>query len=284
MENIIKYLDDFLIKTGRIEIDAVEANAILAKVGLLKDNKDRAGKPLRDLLRKGKLPHAYQANGRNWKIPHSSKKSNKIESKHFISIKAEKPKQVIKSIQNLNIDTTLLVENLMNDKNYKSASIIDNLVPHNSGIYCVQIVDKHKLPNPFNSVLQDRKHDIIYIGIATKSLKKRFLNQELRANGHGTFFRSVGAILGYRPIQGSLVGKANKRNYKFSVNDEKEIIKWINENLKVNWIEVNSDFEKFETELIKTRKPLLNLAKNPVALKLLSDLRKECVEIANGIK
>lgn len=280
MENIIKYLDDFLTKTGRIEIDAVEANAILAKAGILKDNNDRAGKPLRELLRKGKLPHAYQANGRNWKIPHSSK----INGGGVHPIKVEKPKLVNKSIENLNTDFTLLSKILMDEKNYKSANIIDNLVPNNAGIYCVQIIDKHKLPKPFDSLLKDRNHNIIYIGIATKSLKHRFLNQELRANGHGTFFRSIGAILGYRPIIGSLVDKINKRNFKFSINDEKEIIKWINQNLKVNWIEMTNDFENLETQLIKTHTPLLNLAKNPLALKNLSDLRKECVRIANEIK
>jgi hypothetical protein len=280
MENIINYLDDFLIKTGRIEIDAVEANAILAKAGILKDNNERAGKPLRELLRKGKLPHAYQANGRNWKIPHSSK----VNNRNISPIKIEKIKLVKKSIENLNIDTTLLSKMLMDEKNYKSASLIDNLVPHSAGIYCVQIIDIHKLPIPFNSLLKDRNHNIIYIGIATKSLKKRFLNQELRGNGHGTFFRSIGAILGYRPIIGSLVDKINKRNFKFSTNDEKEIIKWINQNLKVNWIQMKNDFENLETQLINTHKPLLNLAKNPLALKSLSDLRKECVRIANEIK
>lgn len=112
-------------------------------------------------------------------------------------------------------------------------------------------------------------------------MNRRFLNQELRANGHGTFFRSIGAVLGHRPPKGSLTTKANKRNYKFSPTDEKKIIKWINDNLHVNWVDFSGDFVTLETELIIKHRPLINLAKNPSALKELSDLRKICVQIAN---
>ncbi|HYK77006.1 MAG TPA: hypothetical protein VEV16_08510, partial [Daejeonella sp.] len=54
----------------------VEANAILAKAGILRDSEDRPGKPLRDLLRKGQLPHAFQSAGigSSWTIPHSSRR------------------------------------------------------------------------------------------------------------------------------------------------------------------------------------------------------------------
>jgi hypothetical protein len=132
------------------------------------------------------------------------------------------------------------------------------------------------------AIYVDGQHNIIYIGIATESLKKRFLNQELRANGHGTFFRSIGAVLGHRPPKGSLLTKKNKRNYKFSETDEQKIITWMNDNFKVNWVECDGDFEEIETQLIIKHRPLINLAKNPDALQLLSDLRKECVQIANS--
>jgi hypothetical protein len=75
MTTIIKYIDDYLSRTGLPDIDPVEANAILAKAGILCDSKDRPGKPLRDLLRKGQLPHAFQSGGKgsSWIIPHSCK-------------------------------------------------------------------------------------------------------------------------------------------------------------------------------------------------------------------
>lgn len=197
--------------------------------------------------------------------------------------KKETLKRAINSTRISSVDTKLIEKLLMNEKNFKSASNIDNLVPHNPGIYCIHIGDINKFPKPLNKYLDERQHNIIYIGIATENLKRRFLNQELRANGHGTFFRSIGAVLGYRPPIGSLVTKANKRNYKFSLSDEQKIIKWINDNLIVNWVEFCGDLERLETELIAKYKPLINIAKNPLALSYISDLRKECVRIANAL-
>lgn len=282
---IINYLDAYLTRTGRPSIDPVEANAVLAKAGLLSDSKDRPGKPLRNLLRDGQLPHAFQSGGKgsSWTIPHSSKRTSKSVPTVSVATKIEKPTRVIKAAKVSSADTSQLDKILMNEKNFKSAGSIDNLVPNNSGLYCIRISDINKLPKPFNTFLADRQHNIIYIGIATESLKKRFLNQELRANGHGTFFRSIGAVLGHRPPKGSLTTKANKRNYKFTPTDEQKIIKWINDYLQVNWVEFSGDFESLETGLITKYRPLINLAKNPSALQLLSDLRKECVQIANEL-
>lgn len=282
---IINHLDTYLTRTGRTSIDPVEANAVLAKAGLLSDSKDRPGKPLRNLLRDGQLPHAFQSGGKgsSWTIPHSSKRTSKSVQTVSVATKIEKPTRVIKAAKVSSADTSQLDKILMNEKDFKSAGSIDNLVPNNSGLYCIRISDINKLPKPFNTFLADRQHNIIYIGIATESLRKRFLNQELRANGHGTFFRSIGAVLGHRPPKGSLTTKANKRNYKFTPSDEQKIIKWINDNLQVNWVEFSGDFESLETGLITKYRPLINLAKNPSALQLLSDLRKECVQIANEL-
>lgn len=282
---IINFLDTYLTKKGLTSIDPVEANAVLAKAGLLSDSKNRPGKPIRNLLRDGQIPHAFQSGGKGslWTIPHSSKRTSKIIPIVSVATKVVKPPRVIKPIQDSTSDTSLLEKMLMNEKSFKSAGSIDNLVPHNPGLYCIRISNINKLPKPFNTFLADRQHNIIYIGIATESLKRRFLNQELRANGHGTFFRSIGAVLGHRPPKGSLTTKANKRNYKFSPTDELKIIKWINDNLLVNWVLFSGDFESLETGLITKYRPLINLAKNPSALQLLSDLRKECVQTANEL-
>ena len=83
------------------------------------------------------------------------------------------------------------------------------------------------------------------------------------------------------PPKGSLVEKKNKRNYKFSPKDEEKIIDWMNTNLVVNWVEINTNLESIETILINKYEPLLNLAKNPAALEILSELRKKYVNIAN---
>lgn len=190
-------------------------------------------------------------------------------------------KKLVSTSQNL--DATLAQKVLMNEKNFKSAGTIDNQLPDQPGLYCLRILQPKTLPTFFSKVLKTRNHNnIIYIGIASKSLKKR-LNQELRAKGHGTFFRSLGAVLGYTPEKGSLVGKRNQNNYRFSKEDEKEIITWINENLLVNWVPIEVDLNRIESQLLIENSPLLNIAGNPGALKELSVLRDKCIEIARQI-
>ncbi len=239
--------------------------------------------------RDGSLISDYQIHGRTRKYPHLFDRDGSL-----VSLKGElkaTQKSVIKPAKkvmptpatNENIDIKKLDEILMKVSDFKSAKSIDLSVPSNPGMYCIRIKNIDTLPKPFSSELKKRGHNIIYIGIATKSLNKRMLNQELRANGHGTFFRSLGAVLGYKPPIGSLANKKNKRNYKFSGYDEAKIIDWINENLLVNWIIQSSDLEKIETTLILKYSPLLNIAKNPSTMNELSSLRKECVDIANGI-
>lgn len=222
---------------------------------------------------------AFQIHGRTRNYSHLFERKGSTVSlieKSITDTITTKTKIVKPIVESTNIslkDESFFEKDLMSEEKYIRASDIDNIVPNTSGLYCIRISDINKIPNPFNHFLADRQHNIIYMGIAKKSLKRRFLNQELRANGHGTFFRSIGAILGYRPLKGSLVAKKNKRNYKFSNTDEN--------NLLVNWIEFNDDFDALETSLIQKYKPLINISKNPSAIKELSDLRKICVQIAN---
>jgi hypothetical protein len=192
------------------------------------------------------------------------------------------PTSKIKVEQIVNQDIELLCKVLMNEKNFKSANDIDNLIPDEPGLYCIRIKDHQLLHAPYNTILKERKHNIIYIGIASQSLKKRFLGQELRAKGHGTFFRSIGAVLGFAPEPGSLIDKKNQNNYTFSSDNEKKIIQWMNQNLVVNWVKINQDFNSIENDLIKAYLPLINIAGNPGALKELSDLRDRCKRISRG--
>jgi len=190
----------------------------------------------------------------------------------FVSKKSELP--VIKELEEIE-------KQLINPTNFKSAGKIDKLVPEHPGMYCIRIKTPEALPGFYAKKLKKKKHDIVYIGIASQALNRRMLNQELRANGHGTFFRSLGAVLGFCPPFNSLADKKNKKNYKFSDEDERKIIDWINKNLMVNWVKT-FDPKKFEKTLIEKYKPLLNLTHNPAALPELSAARKKCVEVANG--
>ncbi len=189
----------------------------------------------------------------------------------------------IKFIKKPSNDFDSLVNNLMNPKNFKSIKEIEINIPDGPGLYCIRIINPEKLQPNFVKVLQERSHSIVYIGLASQSLKKRFLGQELRAKGHGTFFRSLGAVLGYTPERGSLAGKKNQQNYKFSKSDEATIIEWIDKNLVVNFVEINNNLEELENELLKKYLPLLNLTGNPGKLKEVTDLRNACKRIAIGI-
>ncbi len=76
---IIKALDEYIVTTGKAYLTAVEAAAYLDKKGILKDSTTRPGKPLRELLRAGKIPHAYR-DGVHWKIPHSGRSTRATQA------------------------------------------------------------------------------------------------------------------------------------------------------------------------------------------------------------
>jgi len=89
VSKIIKAIDDELKRTGKSYLTPPETNLLLERKGLLNDRSERSGLPLRNLLRQGKIPHAFQMGGKGseWRIPHSSSK-NSIPSNY--SSKKEK--------------------------------------------------------------------------------------------------------------------------------------------------------------------------------------------------
>lgn len=165
---------------------------------------------------------------------------------------------------------------------FRSAADIDGEVPDLTGLYAIRIKDASYLPSPYREAAVARGTDLLYLGQATRrTLHHRFVGNELRGKGHGTFFRSIGAVLGYRPPVGSLIGKANARNYRFSPADTGAIIGWINHHLEVSWVTLDvDDIHQTEVALIRVHRPLLNLRDNPVALPELSALRRACSLIA----
>lgn len=171
---------------------------------------------------------------------------------------------------------------LLAPASFRPAGSIDPDVPDLPGLYAIRINDVSMLPAPFSTALTQRGHDLVYLGIARISLRRRFLGQELRARGHGTFFRSMGAMLGHRPAPGSLSGKLNTRNYRFTPADNATIIEWINQNLSTNWVEFAGAHQVEESGLIRRNLPLMNLQGNPAAMRELSVLRAECVRVANA--
>jgi hypothetical protein len=163
---------------------------------------------------------------------------------------------------------------------FKKAGLIDNTIPEQTGFYCIKLTKGSKLPTMYQVHLNSREHQIIYIGKTEgQTLKKRFLGQELRAKGHGTFFRSIGAVLGFLPETGSMKNAKNKNNYKFKPNDEQKIINWINQNLEVNWVTYTGDFS-VESHWISKYCPLLNDSHNPLKLNELRIDKANCRKVA----
>lgn len=174
---------------------------------------------------------------------------------------------------------------LLAEHSFNSAGTIDAAVPNEFGVYAIRLRVGSTLPEPFESLLAPRDTRLIYIGQAEKqTLLKRLLGNELRARGNGTFIRSIGAVLGYRPPFGSLAGRARVQNYRFSSADRIAIVEWINASLEVSWAVLPQDeVHGTEVALIRKHTPLLNLQDNPRALPELSALRAECRAIAAGL-
>ena len=50
LQTLQECLDEYMMRTGRHEIDEIEANSALARAGLLNDEDQHPGRPLRDIL------------------------------------------------------------------------------------------------------------------------------------------------------------------------------------------------------------------------------------------
>ena len=72
---IINDLDDYMLSTGRLEIDCIEANRVLDRKGLLKDDQTHPGRPLEALLGRLRdltlLPQSVRQLYGTWRIRHS---------------------------------------------------------------------------------------------------------------------------------------------------------------------------------------------------------------------
>ncbi|XOV83807.1 MAG: GIY-YIG nuclease family protein [bacterium] len=158
------------------------------------------------------------------------------------------------------------------------ASDAEQVVPDKNGYYSIHLTTPEGLEDWVTNHIAD--HNIIYVSIATNSLYRRLTRQELRHKSPATFFRRLGAVLGYRPPPGSLVGKANQRNYRFTNNDTQSIIAWINENLAISWFVDKMPSQTVERDLIGKLRLMTNIAGNPAPLPGLSELRSEFRAIA----
>jgi hypothetical protein len=157
----------------------------------------------------------------------------------------------------------------------------ESRVAGSPGLYSIFVDDAKSLPEPFCTCLRGRGTQLLYVGRAKDSLLERLVRQELRHQKAATFFRGIGAVLGYRPPLGSLRSKRNKNNYRFSIGDTAAISSWVRAHLRVRWIELPlADVLKAEPTVIANLKPLLNTTHNPLRSPELATLREICRRIA----
>lgn len=153
------------------------------------------------------------------------------------------------------------------------------VIPTTPGLYCIKLRDGVTFPNEFGEIRED---GIIYIGQTKESLRQRLWEDELNHGRAATFFRSIGATLGYLPLKGSLVNKVNKKNYRFSEEDTQKIIEWMRASLLVSFLELApSELNDIEKNLIKKYRPLVNIKHNPTPSVALVAARKRCKDWAN---
>lgn len=175
-----------------------------------------------------------------------------------------------------------LFRSLMWTDNFK---LVDEIskddIPTTTGFYAIRVRDINVLPEIFAQKLMEREHNILYIGISECNLRERLWNEELHLKKPATFFRSLGAMLGYTPEYGSLRG-SKSRNYKFSERDITEITNWMKKHLLVNYISWKENLKEIEKQLIREYKPIINIQNNPYKLGELEELRKKCIDIAHG--
>ncbi|MGO3152038.1 MAG: GIY-YIG nuclease family protein [Galactobacter sp.] len=176
-----------------------------------------------------------------------------------------------------------LVTALLDPATVHSVDGLAASVPEGHGVYAVWIKTTEALPEPFRTRVQERGTRLLFIGSATgRSLRRRMVHDELEGRGHGTFFRSIGVVLGYRPLVGSLVGSANHLDFSFETEDVLSITEWLRQHVEVSWVEVEGGAEAVAAGLVHEYTPLLNLRGNPGALAELKELRRVAVMIAGG--
>lgn len=162
--------------------------------------------------------------------------------------------------------------------NFRPLADIEKTKLNFIGLYALRVKDISVLPTLFRQELISNDTTLIYIGKGERTIIER-LEEECRGKRNGTFFRGIGALLGFRPPKGSLIGLRNTNNYRFCSEDRIKIINWMNNNLNFNFIRLDSNIEKIEKQLIKLYNPILNTTHNSKKSKLLAALRKECREI-----
>lgn len=157
---------------------------------------------------------------------------------------------------------------------------IETKIPDSPGNYILCLRKHSKLPTPTTTTITLTKFeglDVIYTGIAGKSLRNRDYKQHFIGNnaGSSTLRKSLGVLFGYKLIPRDKDPNTGKTKYR--LEDEIELSKWMKSNLIMYFLPT-TDYKKIEIKLITHFNPPLNLKDNKNHVnaefrKLLSNLR-----------
>jgi hypothetical protein len=161
----------------------------------------------------------------------------------------------------------------------------NGLVPKGvHGLYAIYIDNERNLPGVFGTYLKEKRCRMLYLGkAAQQTLHTRIVTQDLQHRKPSTFFRGLGAVLGFRPPKGSLRGKKNQNNYTFSPKDTQAIVEWIDSHLSVCWFAMSpEEVSSHEFFSIYEFRPPFNTAYNRDALPELASLKEQCRRLARS--
>lgn len=187
--------------------------------------------------------------------------------------KIEMPKKVKEKSDYSNTNTTNKFE-LFDPKKHDL-----NHIPDIPGNYIVCLKKGSGLPDIGEKCIMKKYQEInvIYTGIAGKSLRKRDYKQHFTGNnaGSSTLRKSLGSMFGYTKIARDKDSSNGKT--KFKDTDETILSDWMKSNL-VLYFKSNQQPDILENELIQEYNPPLNLSKNSNVINLkfrkkLSELR-----------
>lgn len=146
---------------------------------------------------------------------------------------------------------------------FKPLSDNEDEIPNKAGNYIVCLNKNSKLPEigiQFETA-KINNLEVIYTGIASKSLRKRDYKQHFNGNnaGRSTLRKSIGSLFKYKHVPRDKDPNTGKT--KFSDDDEEKLSKWMKENLTLFFFK-NDNSVSNENFLIAELNPPLNLDKN----------------------
>jgi hypothetical protein len=136
-------------------------------------------------------------------------------------------------------------------------------IPDVAGNYIVCLKMGSNLPDIGieHSMKTYQNLQVIYTGIAGKSLRKRDYRQHFTGNnaGSSTLRKSIGSLFDYPKIPRDRDPSNGKT--KFTVSDEIRLSDWMESNL-VLFFKINTNPNELEDQLIAELNPPLNISKN----------------------